>query len=238
MFCARSRKVQRQDHAASLVGTAATVADQVRERVVPAVGQAAGTAREWGQPRVKAARVWAKPHIDHSIEVAAPRLESAVSGIAPKVDIARDKIVEELLPRVNEAITTWAAASAAARDEVVTRGQGAAAVITGDAIALPKHRKRGRVLMILGLLSAAAAGAMAFMKRSAPKDDPWATPIADPYVAPPNGRTPKVAPADDTAKAGDSKPTVVDDLSEAEPLNPSADPELAEQERRDEGSPS
>ena len=198
VFHTKSRTEQLQDHSASLASTAATVADQLRERVAPAVGQAAGSAIEWGQPHVEAARQWAKPRVEHGIEVAAPKLESVVSGIAPKVDTARDKIVDDLLPRLTEAIAAFAAASASAKDEAVTRGTGAAAVISGDAVASPKRKKKGRVLLILGLFGAAAAGAMAFMKKSAPKDDPWATPVADPYVAPSTGRHSSVAPVKDT----------------------------------------
>ena len=188
MFRTKSRKEQLQDRSASLADTASTVADQLRDRVVPAIGQAAENAKEWGQPRVEAARDWAKPRVEHGIEMAAPRLESAVNNLAPKVDIARDKIVDELLPRVTEAITAWAAASAAAKDEAVSRGAGAAAVISGDAVAAPKRKKRGRVLMTLGLLGAAGAAVSAFLKKSAPKDDPWSTPLEDPYLATPTGR--------------------------------------------------
>ena len=190
------------DSTASLASGAAVVADQLRERVVPAVGHAAESAKEWGQPRVEAARHWAKPHVEHGIEVAAPKLESAVSGLAPKVDTARDKIVEELLPRVTEAITAFAAATGAARDEAVSRGAGAASVISGDAVASPKHKKKGRLLLAVGGLAAAAAGAAAFLRRSAPKDDPWATPIADPYVSPSSERQSRVMGDGDATSAG------------------------------------
>jgi hypothetical protein len=199
VFHTKSRKEQLQAQSESLAETAATVAEQLRERVVPAVGQAAEVAKEWGQPRVVAARDWAKPRLEHGIEVAAPKLESAVSGLAPKVDTARDKIVDELLPRITEAITAWAAASAAAKDEAVSRGAGAAAVISGDAVASPKRKgKKGKIMLILGLLSATGAGAAAFMKKSAPKDDPWATPLEDPYVAPSTGRHSRLESLDTT----------------------------------------
>ena len=125
MFHSKSRTEQLQDHSASLASSAASVAEQLRERVGPAVEQAAGNAMEWGQPRVEAARLWAKPRVEHGIEVAAPKLESVVSGLAPKVDTARDKIVDELLPRLAEAIAAFTAASAAAKDEALTRGAGA-----------------------------------------------------------------------------------------------------------------
>jgi len=184
-----------QDNTATLASSAASVADQLRERVVPAVGHAAESAHKW-----------AKPRVEHGIEVAAPKLESAVSGLAPRVDTARDKIVEELLPRLTEAIAAFAAATTAAKDEAVSRGAGAAAVISGDAVASPRRKKKGRVLLALGLLGAAAAGAAAFMKRSgAPKDDPWATPLADPYVAPSPGRHTGVASDGDVSAAANTK---------------------------------
>ena len=236
MFHSKSRTEQLQDHSASLASTAATVADQLRERVAPAVGQAAGSAMEWGQPRVEAARLWAKPRVEHGIEVAAPKLESVVSGLAPKVDTARDKIVDELLPRLTEAIAAFTAASTAAKDEAVSRGAGAASVISGDASATPKRKKKGRVLLILGLFAAAAAGVAAFMKKSAPKDDPWATPLADPYVAPSTGRHSSVAPTDEIADAAtsvdlvDGEPATteaLDDIEVTDPLSPApaaADP--------------
>src|SRR5664280_1692442 len=185
MFHTKSRTKKVQAQSESLASTAATVAEQLRERVGPAVGQATDNAMEWARPR-----------LEHGIEVAAPRLESAVSGLGPTVDTARDKIVDELIPRIAEAISIWAAASAAAKDEAVSRGQGAAAVISGDAVASRKGRKK-RVLLILGLLGAAGAAAMTLMKKSAPKDDPWTTPLADPYGAAPNGRHSRSSPVNE-----------------------------------------
>ncbi|HZW44633.1 MAG TPA: hypothetical protein VFF32_09630 [Dermatophilaceae bacterium] len=247
MFHSKSKKEQLQDHSSSLADSAGTVADQLRERVAPAIGQAAGSAKEWGQPRVEAARLWAKPRVEHGIEVAAPKLESAVSGLAPKVDIARDKIVDELLPRVTEAITAWAAASAAAKDEVVSRGSDAAAVVRGDAVATPKRKKRGRVLMTLGLLGAAGAAVTSFLKKSAPKDDPWATPLTDPYIAPSDGRRSGVeslepvdtASATETAATSDAEPETLEPLDEAsvpDPLAPAAETDAAPSDSTDKGN--
>jgi hypothetical protein len=235
MFHSKCRTKQLQDHSTSLAGTAVTVADQLRERVVPAVGQAAETAREWGQPRVEAARDWARPRVEHGIEVAAPRLESAVIGLAPKVDTARDKIVDELLPRVAEAITALAAASTAAKEEALSRGHGAAAVISGDAVASRRHKK-GRVLLVLGVFAATAGAAMAFLKKSAPKDDPWTTPLAD-CVPPPINREPVASPVDETATAA-VEPDVIAPSDEAdlpEPPAPSAESDHAEKKDVDEG---
>ena len=224
MFRSKSRTEQVQDHQAAVAARAATLADQLRGRAVPAVALAAENAKEWSQPRVEAARVWVKPRVEHGIEVAAPRLESAVSSLAPKVDTARDKIVEDLLPRVTEAITAWAAATTAAKDEALTRGHGAAAVMSGDAVASPKHKNKGWVLLAaLGVLASTAAAVVAFMKKSAPRDDPWATPIAEPYVASSNGRHSAAAQAESSAvatKVGDPESEIIDPLDEVAPLSP------------------
>jgi len=217
MFRTKSRTEQLQDQADSLAGSAATVADQLRERVLPAVGQATGNAKEW-----------AKPRVERGIEVAAPKLESAVSGLAPRVDTARDKIVDDLIPRVAEAISAWAVASAAARDEAVSRGQGAAAVLSGDSVAKPKGRKR-RVLLALGLIGAAGGAAMAVMKRSAPKDDPWTTPLADSGAAASNGRHSATARVDhaDATKTESEILDALDDTSTPSTPDPVANSGLA-----------
>lgn len=236
MFRTKSRTEQLQDQSASLASSAANVTDQLRERVGPAVGQAAESALEWGQPRVDAAREWARPRVEHGIEIAAPKLESAVSGLAPKVDTARDKIVDELLPRIAETIATWSAASAAAKDEALSRGQGAAAVISGGAVASPKHQKKGRVLLALGLLGATVAAVMAFMKRSAPKDDPWTTPLADPYVAASNGQHSTVAPVEvdvELAAAGSEIIAPLDETGLTTSLDPASDGELADRDGKE-----
>ena len=216
MFRTKSRTEQLQDQADSLACSAATVAEQLRERVLPAVGQATGSAKEW-----------AKPRVERGIEVAAPRLESAVNGLAPRVDTARDKIVDDLIPRIAEAISAWAVASAAARDEAVSRGQGAAAVISGDSVAKPRGKKR-RVLLALGLIGAAGGAAMAVMKRSAPKDDPWTTPLADPGVATANGRHSATARVDEADATKESEILdALDDTSTPSPLDPVGDSNLA-----------
>jgi hypothetical protein len=184
MFRSKSKSEQLaeqlQEETESLASTASALAEQLRERVVPAVGHASENARDWARPRY-----------EHGITVAAPKLESAVNALVPKVDTARDKIVEDLIPRIAEAISAWAAASASAKDEIVSRGQGAAAVMSGEAVAAPKRSFLGRmrrVMMAFALLGAIAAGVMTFMKRSAPKDDPWTTPLADAHLSTPNGR--------------------------------------------------
>ena len=201
--------------AAQLSGSAT---DQLRGKLAPTVAQAAlaaTAAKELAQPHVKAAQDWAKPHFEHGVELAAPRVDAAVQTLVPKVDTARDKIVEDLLPRIATALTAAAAASAAAREEAVavgheaaTRSAGAKMVLTGEAVAKQKRSfgVSGKVGLIVGLVAIVGAAAAYFVKKSAPKEDPWATPLQDPYVAPAVGVDSTLAtPEDaaDTAVAGD-----------------------------------
>lgn len=243
MFRTKSKAEQRQERTASLVEGASSVADQLREKVVPAVGQAAGSAREWSQPHVEAAREWARPHVEHGMEVAGPKLESAVNGLAPKVDVARDKIVE-LLPRLTDAIAAFTAVSAAAKDEAVSRGAGAAAVIAGEAVASPKRKKKGKkrrlLFLALGLLATVAAAVTAFMKRSSIRDDPWANPLSDPYVTPASGRHSTdgpVAGADLLVDQVDEEPEIAASLDgpDEDLLDAAPDSYLAENDGKTEG---
>lgn len=214
MFRTKSKAEERRQQTASLVDSAGSAADQLRGRVIPVVGHVAVSAKDWSQPHMEAARHWAMPHVMHGKEIAAPRLESAVTSLAPKVDTARDKIVDDLLPRLAEAISAFLAVSAAAKDEAVSRGAGAAAVITGEAVAAPKRKKKGNKLKVmfwaLGIFAAAAGVVVAFMKKSAHESDPWATPMSDSYVAPAVGR-----------HSGNA-------FSGSDPLSEPGEPEIAE----------
>jgi hypothetical protein len=175
--------------------------------------------------------------------VAAPKLQGAVEGLAPKVDTARDTIVDTLLPRVAEAIAAVAAASAAAKEgasDAADRSSDAFAVLKGDAVA-KRPRRKGRLLLFVTLAAAAAAAVAAFRK-SAPREDPWATPLDDPYTAPATGRDSSVSATDkvhqlaDAAKekAGEAKDKVTSrgrhaSDATADPLDPAAEDSLSDE---------
>ncbi|HET9656152.1 MAG TPA: hypothetical protein VFP72_12410 [Kineosporiaceae bacterium] len=111
-------------------------AAQLRQRVTPAMEraaqlaraqavlaraqtvQAAGQAREWATPWIVTAVDWAGPRvergIDRGIKAAAPRIEAAAERAVPAVDAMRDRIIEQVLPRLVEAVNRAAAAGAAA----------------------------------------------------------------------------------------------------------------------------
>lgn len=168
MFTRKSRAERAREQMAD---TAATVSGQLRERIAPAVALKARDAKTWAAPRVERG-------VERGLEVAAPRVELAVEKVSPKVDAARDKLVEDLLPRLVVALNAAAAAGHAATDvggEARARGKGAAAVLSGTAVAKPK-RHRGRRFLLFAMIAAAVSAAVAVVKSRSPKDDPWAIP--------------------------------------------------------------
>jgi hypothetical protein len=168
VFRRRSRAERARDQ---VVETASTVSEQLRGRIAPAVAVKARDAKGWAAPRVERG-------VGRGLEVAAPRVEHAVERVSPKVDAARDKLVEELLPRLVVALIAAGAAGHAASvagDEVRHRTKGAAAVLSGDAVAKPK-RHRGRTFMLVAMLTAAVGAAIAALKSRAGREDPWAIP--------------------------------------------------------------
>jgi hypothetical protein len=70
---------------------------------------------------------------------------------------------------------------------------------------------------------------MAVMRRSAPKDDPWTTPLADSGAATSNGRHSATARADeaDATRTESEILDALDDTSTPSPLDPVGDPDLA-----------
>lgn len=210
MFSRKNKAEKAQEQAGD---AAHHVVEAVRDRVVPSVGVAALAAKDWGKPRaeaaidwskpraeaaidwskpraeaakdwgkphVEAARDWARPHVEHGIEVAAPKLGTAVAAAGPVVDTARDKLVDEVLPRIQAALSELSDS----KGQVGERSSAALAALTDGAVGTPRRRGKGRILIVLGVLAALGAGVAAYLKKSQPKDDPWATPPSDPYVAP------------------------------------------------------
>jgi ElaB/YqjD/DUF883 family membrane-anchored ribosome-binding protein len=109
-----------------------------------------------------------------------------------------------------------AAASAAARANaalVADRSEGAYAVLKGEAVARP--RRKGKILLTLGILAAAAAAAAMVFKKSAPREDPWATPLEDPYTAPTSGRDSTAAARDKVASLADTAKEKASQAAEA-----------------------
>lgn len=151
------------------VGPRAEAASAVaRERAHTASGVAkerSAVARE----RAALARDRAVSGLDHGIDSAVPRVQEGIAGVGPRIDSARDSLVEDLLPKLQELIGNVQTA----KNDVLARQGGAVAVVTGA----PKKRKRkGGVLLTLGLLTAVGAAITYYLSQQSEDEvtDPWA----------------------------------------------------------------
>lgn len=143
----------------------------------------------------------AAPHVAAARESAPQKVVEVADAVAPKVGQAKDTFVDDVLPKVAEAVATLAAGAATAKHvagDTAHRAPEAYAVLRGESVA-KKKSKKGRYLL-LGIIALGAA-AVAY-KKSTEKQDPWAT--AGAYTPPSAGRqssvADKVATAADAAK--------------------------------------
>ena len=213
----------------------------LKARYAPlALGYAAAarhSAAESVAPRVEAAREAVAPRVEAAREAVAPKVEAAREAVAPKVEAAREaamdraggarELLEENLPRLAKMVASALAASAAATEEAKHRSADAALVLKGDATI--KRRRSGVVgggwlrglLAALGVIAVAGAVAAYLTKRANEQEDPWARPLADPYVAPQSGREPTVTQSAPYA-AGAPAATVSEDFEPTPDVAPNS----------------
>ncbi|MDD9207209.1 hypothetical protein PU560_12140 [Georgenia sp. 10Sc9-8] len=134
--------------------------------------------RDWATPHVAAAKAWAGPRADKlwrdTVKAGAPKVEAAAERVRPAVDNARDRIVDDYLPRVSRAMHD--AAEAAAKDGTV-RGKASRAGRAAQKAMMEQPKKQHTGLKTVGwvLVGTAAAGTGYLLwRRSQPVDDPWA----------------------------------------------------------------
>jgi hypothetical protein len=157
--------------------------DQLRERLGPVVDAAlqlareqathaavaAGHARHWAAPRIEAA-------VERGLQAAAPSVEAAAERVAPAVDAARDRIVDDLLPRLIEAVHNAGTAGTAARDaaaESASRSVEDAARSLADATPPTAHARRRRARLLWLGMAVAAITAIARALRSRGSRPAW-----------------------------------------------------------------
>ncbi len=187
-------------------------ADQWKDRGAPALSKvtsdataSAIAARDWAAPRLAEAGEMSRAQLTQaygrSVEAAAPKVEQAASNLAPKVDHARDKIVDDVLPRLVASVSAAAAAAsdkvadatdatasakqgflsstADAAKEAQKTGKKAKGAGKGKAVALRgkvevQQRRSGlkTFLLVSAVVGAASAAGYAVWKSRTPSD-PW-----------------------------------------------------------------
>ncbi|MGB3829353.1 MAG: hypothetical protein WA962_11310, partial [Ornithinimicrobium sp.] len=155
-------------------------------------------AREVAKERALHARDSAVSGLDRGVDAAVPAMQHGVDGVGDKVDVARDKIVDDLLPKLQELLGNVQAS----KDDALAKSSGKTAAITG---APKKHRKKGGLLITFGILAAIGAGVAYYLsqqKSTTDEDtDPWAGAGAKAQPSAATAPTTEAAPV--TASSGE-----------------------------------
>lgn len=157
----------------------APLADSAKERAgasAAVLAALAAAARE----KAEETRTRALLGVDHGLDAALPRASEGLAAVGPRVDHVRDVINNELLPKLQEMITEVQHG----KDRLLTEQHGAVAALTGTP---KKRRRKGRVLLTLGVLAAAGAGIAWYLDQQQRQgaSDPWASQAggADPWAS-------------------------------------------------------
>lgn len=191
----KSRLELAQEDAAAkahaFTSSAGDKAAQVKDSVMTAPKLAAGAVASGAL----AAADKVKDTVSHGSDVVEAKTSKADKG---------NGLIEDLLEALPSLVAAGTAAKAATSDKAQDAGKTALGLFASKKVAdkvkddsYPKthlskrqlkkelkarERKQGKLLVTLGLLATAAAVAAVVYKKTAPQDDPWATPLADPYT--------------------------------------------------------
>lgn len=166
--------------------------EQLREQAAEAGKTAKALAdqgKEWATPKVEAAIEWAAPRVDKAwrsgVQAAAPKVADYAERSKGAVDVAHDKLVADVIPKVIAAMEEAAKAAKGGADSLQDKAKALVDDVAEQVVAEPE--KKGSALgKTLGwvLVGSAVAGAgVLIWRRTQPVDDPWAEEYWDDAVA-------------------------------------------------------
>lgn len=155
-----------------------------------------------------------------------PRLDGARDRVGPAVEAAveaaRDKVSEELMPKLTEVLAAAAASPLAV--EAISRGKATLAAATGE-LTLPPEKPKRRWPQRLAVVAALSGlGYVVARKLLGSKDSEWQTARPTTPYAPPQPSAP-AAPATAAAPAAEEAVSDVNDVPTAEHDAPGDDPQ-------------
>lgn len=128
-------------------------------------------ARQQAGPILHDAKVRGADFASRRLDELEPHIKDALDKVTPAVDAAREKVAEDLLPKLQEILHQAAEHPAVA--EATKRGGAAVAALKGELAPKPKKSKLkafGKFLAITAIVAGAVAAVRHFL---APKDDGW-----------------------------------------------------------------
>lgn len=188
--------------------------------VAPTLEQVVAAAFSAVAPKMKAARDAAADKAGPYVSSAIDHASDAAHDLAPYVETARDRVKDDIIPRVSDAVATGIAASAPYREEAARRGTAAVAALKGEVEVKPEHHWGRKILLATGIAGLVFAAYKYLTGESSTSG--WQTPTSAPAPSPANTTTGAhaAAPAGDDASApADTKPIgdaeVAEDSSDA-----------------------
>jgi hypothetical protein len=146
------------------------VAGQVRDHLGPAVG----TAREKVSPYAEKAVERSATAAQHAVEKAGPVIDDVLGKVGPAAEhaagMARERLNDDVLPKVTAALVALAAAAEPAVEETSRRGKATKAARRGKIDAPKKSHKMRKVVLFLGFGAIVAAVAK---KLLTPPEPAW-----------------------------------------------------------------
>lgn len=175
------------------------------------VGAQAKEAGEKASVLAGQGKTWAQdvaiPALDKAwrdgVKAAAPKVEAVADRARPAVDQARDKIVDDYIPRLQRAMQE-AAEAAAGEGTVAEKASRASKAAKKAAMAKPK-KKRGKALGWILVGTVAAGTGYLLWRRSQPVDDPWAEEYWDDAALPVPSTTPAEQSNGEVSGAGSAE---------------------------------
>src|SRR5690625_1790597 len=157
-----------------------------------AARQFADQGKEWATPKVDAAIAWAAPRMEKAwksgVTATAPRPATAAGRSRDAVDVAHDKLVDDVLPKVIDALEEAARAAKSGADSVQSQVHASTKKAEKALKQQEKAAKGGskwRKTLGWVLIGSALAGiGVMIWRRTQPVDDPWAEEYWDDAVAP------------------------------------------------------
>ncbi|WP_145952780.1 hypothetical protein [Tessaracoccus aquimaris] len=129
-------------------------------------------AQKQAGPIIRDAKVRTADFASRTLDDLEPHIKDALDRVAPAVDAARDKVTDDLLPKLQDALHHAAEHPAVA--EATKRGTAAVQALKGEVAPVTKKKSKFKKVAKFLAIGAVIAGAVAAVRHFlAPKDDGW-----------------------------------------------------------------
>lgn len=129
-------------------------------------------AQKQAGPIIRDAKVRTADFASRTLDDLEPHIKDALDKVAPAVDAARDKVTDDLLPKLQDALHQAAEHPAVA--EATKRGTAAVQALKGEVAPVTKKKSKFKKVAKFLAIGAVVAGAVAAVRHFlAPKDDGW-----------------------------------------------------------------